>query len=208
MTDAIKLTCEEYVTSVAAAVPGVSNGGGASALVGALGLALGNMVGSLTVARRDVPELVELNEQAQALERQLLDLVAADAAAFAPLSACYSMPKSTPEELEARNAALSKALVGAIETPLAIMKSCCQAISMLKEYGERGTKLAISDVGCGAACCKAALEAASLNVFINTKLMPDRELAERYNEQAKQLLDEYPPMADAIFNDIRSRFMC
>ena len=44
-------TCEEFVEVLASKAP-VPGGGGASALVGAVGMALGNMVGSLTVGKK------------------------------------------------------------------------------------------------------------------------------------------------------------
>lgn len=43
--------CDEFVTVLASKAP-VPGGGGASALVGAVGTALGNMVGSLTVGKK------------------------------------------------------------------------------------------------------------------------------------------------------------
>ena len=43
--------CNEFVEVLASKAP-VPGGGGASALVGAVGTALGNMVGSLTVGKK------------------------------------------------------------------------------------------------------------------------------------------------------------
>ena len=44
-------TCRDFVTVLASSAP-VPGGGGAAALVGAVGTALGNMVGSLTVGKK------------------------------------------------------------------------------------------------------------------------------------------------------------
>ena len=49
--DFAQASCTEFVTVLASNAP-VPGGGGASALVGAVGTALGNMVGSLTVGGR------------------------------------------------------------------------------------------------------------------------------------------------------------
>lgn len=51
-------TCEDFIEVLAskAAVPG---GGGASALAGAIGIALGNMVGSLTVGKKTYADVEE-----------------------------------------------------------------------------------------------------------------------------------------------------
>ena len=56
--------------------------------------------------------------------------------------------------------------------------------------------------GCAAALCKAALQAASLNVFINTKLMTDKTHAAALDAQADALLSEYVPKADAVFAQV------
>lgn len=46
-------TCTEFVEVLSSKAP-VPGGGGASALVGAVGTALGNMVGSLTVGKKNM----------------------------------------------------------------------------------------------------------------------------------------------------------
>ena len=68
-------TCEDFIEVLAskAAVPG---GGGASALAGAIGIALGNMVGSLTVGKKKYAaveaEISGLMEKATELQNALL----------------------------------------------------------------------------------------------------------------------------------------
>ncbi len=69
---------------------------------------------------------------------------------------------------------LEKALDAACAVPLQIMEKCAEGIALVEEYAAKGSVLAVSDAGCAAALCKAALQAASLNVYINTKLMADR----------------------------------
>ena len=55
-------------------------------------------------------------------------------------------------------------------------------------------------------CCKAALQAASLNVFINTKTLKNREKAEELNRKALGMMDKYCAMADEIFNSVKAGF--
>ena len=55
-------------------------------------------------------------------------------------------------------------------------------------------------------CCKAALQAASLNVFINTKSLKNREVAEEMNAKALGMLEKYGTMADEIFMTVKSGF--
>ena len=66
-------------------------------------------------------------------------------------------------------------------------------------------KLAISDAGVGAAFCKAALQGASLNVYINTKSMANREYAEELNKKADAMLEKYTKIADETFESVLGR---
>lgn len=202
-------TCAEFVQVLASKEP-VPGGGGASALVGAIGMALGNMVGSLTVGKKkyaDVQEdILALKAKADAVQDELLRLVAKDAEVFEPLSRAYGMPKETPEQQAEKDRVMEKALRECCAVPLTIMDVCCKAIELHKEFGAKGTAIAISDVGCGVICCKAALQAASLNVFINTKSMKDRAYAEDVEKRADEMLAKYTVLADEIYVGVLGRF--
>jgi formiminotetrahydrofolate cyclodeaminase len=210
MTDFTALSCTEFVDILASKAP-VPGGGGAAALCGALGTALGNMVGSLTVDNpkyvdvRD--DIIRLKEQADALQKEFCDLVARDAEVFEPLSCAYGMPKSTDKERAVRAEVMEGCLRACCAVPLLIMERCCEAIDLHERFAEKGTAIAISDVGVGVAFAKAALEGASLNVFINTKSMADRAYAEEANSKAHALLDTYTRKADRIFSDVAQRFV-
>ena len=184
-------------------------GGSAAALAGALGAALTAMVGSLTVGKKKYAaveaDLRTLNARAKVLRRRLEALVQADAEAFMPLAAAYGLPKETPEQQAHKAAVLEQALDGACAVPLEIMEACCEGIALAQEYAAKGSALAVSDAGCAAVLCKAALQAASLNVFINTKLMTDKTHAAALDAQADALLSEYVPKADAVFAQVTKR---
>ena len=207
--DFAQASCTEFVTVLASNAP-VPGGGGASALVGAIGTALGNMVGSLTVGKKkyaDVEEeMVALKAKCDAIQSDLLRLIAKDAEVFAPLAKAYGLPKDTEEEKAHKAKVLEECTVMACSVPMEIMEKCCEAIEAIAQFAAKGSRLAVSDAGCGAACCKAALQSASLNVFINTKSMTDRAVAERLNAKANAMLDKYCPMADAIFEEVRANF--
>ena len=85
------------------------------------------------------------------------------------------------------------------------MEKCCEAIELIREFAAKGSALAISDAGVAAAFCKAALKGASLNVYINTKSMKNREYAQELNAKADAMLEKYPKMADEIFDSVISR---
>ena len=87
-----------------------------------------------------------------------------------------------------------------------IMELCCEALDCVAVFAAKGSRLAVSDAGCAAVCCKAALQAASLNVFINTKSLKNREVAEDMNRHANVMLNKYCSVADEIFNEVKAGF--
>ena len=184
-------TCTEFVEVLASKAP-VPGGGGASALVGAVGTALGNMVGSLTVGKKkyaDVEdEMYELKAKCDQLQKDFLRLIERDAEVFEPLSKAYGMPKETEEEQAQKEKVMEAALKNAAEAPLCIMKTIVDTMEMIQVLGEKGSRLAVSDAGVAILFAQAALEGASLNIFINTKMMKDQEEAERLNYLADQLI--------------------
>ena len=200
--------CNEFVEVLASKAP-VPGGGGASALVGAIGTALGNMVGSLTVGKKkyaDVEEeMTALKARCDQLQKDLLSLVEKDAEVFEPLAKAYGMPKETEEEKKKKAEVMAVVLKDACSVPMQIMEKCCEALEVIREFAAKGSKLAVSDAGVGAVFCKAALQGASLNVFINTKSMEDRECAKALNDQAYAMLEKYPPLADEIFESVMAR---
>ena len=198
-------TCREFVSVLASDAP-APGGGGAAALVGAIGTALGNMVGSLTVGKKkyaDVQdEIIALKAKCDELQTKLLNQVEMDEINFLPLAKAYGIPKDDPN----RDKIMEEATIIACSTPMKIMELCCQAIEYIAVFAAKGSRLAVSDAGCGAVCCKAALQAASLNVFINTKSLKNREVAEEMNAKAIGMLDKYCALADEIFESVRANF--
>ena len=203
--DMTKETCRKFVEVLASDAP-APGGGGAAALVGAIGTALGNMVGSLTVGKKkyaDVEaEIIALKAKCDALQTELLDQVEADEINFLPLAKAYGIPKDDPT----RDQVMEEATIIACSTPVKIMELCCEALDAIAVFAAKGSRLAVSDAGCGAVCVKAALQAASLNVFINTKTLKNRETAEAMNAKCLDMLDKYGKLADEIFESVKSGF--
>lgn len=198
-------SCREFVSVLASDAP-APGGGGAAALVGAIGTALGNMVGSLTVGKKkyaDVQdEIIALKQECDALQKQLLDQVEADEVNFLPLAKAYGIPKDDPN----RDKIMEEATVIACGAPVKIMDLCGEAMEAIAVFAAKGSRLAVSDAGCAAVCVKAAMQAASLNVFINTKTLKNREVAEEMNAKCFALLDKYCAMADEIFETVKAGF--
>jgi len=204
----IEKSCKDFVEVLASKAP-VPGGGGAAALVGAIGMALGNMVGNLTVGKKkykDVEtEVIEIMEKATALQNELLGLVDGDAEVFSKVSDVYKMPKDTPEQKAARDEAMEVALKQACSVPLKIMKCTCEAIKLQARLAEIGSIMAISDVGVGVLCLKAALISGKLNVIINLNGIKDQEFVEKTYREMDELLESYIKLADETYEKVENR---
>lgn len=201
----IHLSCEDFAKQLASAAP-VPGGGGTSALVGAIGTALGSMVGALTVGKPKYadaePELLELMQRAEALRQELLHCVDSDAAAFAPLAKAYSIPKDDPE----RSAVMEQCLRDAAAVPMRILELCCEAIDLQRAFADKGSALAVSDAATGVVFCWSAMYGAAVNVKVNTKAMKDRAYAEKLNQHVDQLVEQYWKIAERVYEDVYRRF--
>ena len=204
----IERACSQFLAELASKAP-TPGGGGTAALVGAAGVALGNMVGNLTTGKKKYAAVEEkiqaLNAKAETLRKELEALVQEDAEAFAPLAAAYGLPKDTPEQAADKERVMETALTRAALVPIKIMQKCLEGITLAYSYAVDGSTMAISDAGCAAVLCKAALQAASLNVFVNTKLMTNREFATALEHTAEQLLDAGTSYADEAFHYVNEK---
>ena len=130
-------SCRKFVEVLASDAP-APGGGGAAALVGAIGTALGNMVGSLTLGKKkyaDVQEeIIALKKRCDELQKELLDQVEADDKGFVPLAKAYGIPKDDPN----RDAILEEATVTACAVPMHIMELCCQALDCVAVFRRQG----------------------------------------------------------------------
>ena len=197
-------SCGAFLDALASKAP-VPGGGGASALVGALGTALCTMVGNYTVGKKkyaDVEEDVKvLMAKAEEIRARLLSLVDADAAAFEPLSKAYAIPKDDPN----REEVMEKCLRDAAATPMEILRLSCQAIDLHREMLDKGSVIMLSDVGTGVIFCQSALYGAALNVKVNTRSMTDRAFAQAMDKEADALVDQYGTIARQVYNVVMGR---
>lgn len=201
-----ELSVREFTEALAAksSVPG---GGGAAALAGAIGAALGTMVGNFTVGKKKYasvePDILRLMDEAEKLRCELLSCIDEDAAAFEPLSRAYSIPKDAP----GRDETMEECLRGAAAVPMKILELSCRGILLHNELAEKGSTIIISDAGTGAVLCWAAMYAAALNVKVNTKLMSDREYAEKMNARVDKLMNASWKIAEETYESVMGRYI-
>lgn len=198
----------EWTDTLASRAP-VPGGGGASALGGALGAALGQMVANLTVGKKRYADVEEEIQQSLAelgrLQEELLDLADQDAQVFAPLAQAYSMPTDTPQQRDEKEQVMEERLLAASLVPLNMMERASRVLEILEELEAKGSRMAISDVGVAVQFTRTALTGAVMNVYINTKSMKNREKAQELNQKADRLLGEGTQKADGIYDRVRVR---
>ncbi|MDI6605033.1 MAG: cyclodeaminase/cyclohydrolase family protein [Thermoanaerobacteraceae bacterium] len=198
-------TCTGFVEVLAskAAVPG---GGGAAALVGAIGTALGSMVCNLTIGKKKYaeyePHVKDILKKAGVLEKELLKMIDDDAENFLPLSKAYGMSTATEEDKKIKEETLEKALKQACSVPVAIVKSCYEAIKLHEDLVDKCSKLAISDVGVGVQCLRAAIIGAHLNVIININSIKDTAYIEKVKSEVEPLVENGTKIADEVYDKV------
>lgn len=184
----------------------VPGGGGASALCGAVGNALGQMVANLTVGKKKYaeaePEVKEHLEKMVKLQAEFTALADDDAKVFAPLAKAYSLPSETEEQKAYKAEVMETNLLAASAVPLQIMEKSMQMLTILDRLADIGSRMAVSDVGVAVQSTRAALLGAAMNVYINTKSMKDRNKAEELNNSANKMIEEGSRQADRIYDKV------
>lgn len=204
-------SCLEFIDALASSKP-VPGGGGASALVGSVGMALGSMVGNLTVGKKkyaDVEEDIKaLLLESEALIRRFNELVKEDAEVFEPLSKAYGLPAGTEEEKAEKERVLQEVLVKATQVPMEIAENSFAAIKLLDQYARKGSRLVVSDAGVGVIFCKSALQGAKLNVLINLQLMKNQELKQEFCRRITAVESEGLQLADQVYEYVEGLLCC
>lgn len=195
-----------FLTELASSAP-VPGGGGASALVGAVSAALCSMVANLTTGKKKYAQyqerIDELLPYLEQLRAELMEDIKLDADAFYPLSQAYSIPKDAPD----RDEIMEKALLTASNAPMKIVEDVSKLVPVLEELEVIGSRLAISDVAVAATACATALKGAVMNIYINTKSMKNREVAEGMNKKAKELVADGTKRCEAVYDKIAGGMM-
>lgn len=190
-------TLQEFSEALASAAP-TPGGGGAAAVMGAIGAALGAMAARLSAGRKtcagNADELTHMVERCEALRLRFLNGIEADAAAFLPLAAAYRIPKEAP----GREETLRRASLDACSAAMEMLRLCAVTAGLLVRLKDCASPLLLSDVGCAAAACRGALLSASYNIFVNTKSYADDEEAQGLNAAAKALMQDALPKLEDV----------
>ena len=199
------LSCRDFAKELASKNP-VSGGGGAAAMVAALGAALNTMVANFSYGKKKFIDMKhkheELIKRGEILRDKLIDLVDKDAEFFEPLSRAYVMPSDTEEEKRIKKETLQKCLMAACSAPMETLRFSYDAILLHEEIADISSKNIISDVGVGVQFLKAALYSAYLNVLINLNSIDDENYVRTQREEAEKLLDTGSRIADEVYEKV------
>ena len=191
--DFLQLSAQEFADKTASADP-VPGGGGAAAYAGALGMGLVNMVSRLTIGKKKYAEVeaevTALLADGEEIRAALLAAVQADADAFAPLAAAYALPGTTDEEKAAKAIKLSELSREAAELPLQAMVQAVDGLRIARRIAECGSRLVISDAGCGAALLLAAVKSLDFTARINLGAIQDEEYVQTAYQRLNELLKQ------------------
>ncbi len=191
-----------------AATPG---GGGAAALLGAVGAGLSGMVAHLTIGKKKYAaveaDMQSLLARADGLRAKLAEAIDADADAFDTLMRAYGMAKQSGEEAAARDAAIQDALVSAIAAPLDCARLCREAIDLAVEASAKGNTSVVSDGGVAVLAAHAGLRSSALNVLVNVRLLTDRTRASAAVAELDRLMDGAAALTEKTYEEVRRRLV-
>src|SRR6266498_441534 len=189
----VKMNVREFCNEVLSESP-APGGGSVAALLGALGASLGGMVANLSAGKRGWDDKLEYFSgwavKAQQLKDELLSLVDEDTGAFSKVMDAFALPKESPEEKDARAAAIEEATKHAAEIPLKVMETSFKPYELLSEMAEKGNPASISDVGVGALATRACIEGAALNVRINLGQLKDENFKSLLLNKVEQIVTD------------------
>lgn len=192
----------EYLEVLASKAP-TPGGGSAAAVYGAIGTALGEMVGNLTAGKKKFAiyeeDVQKILARLGGARMDFIRLEKADEQAFQPLSEVYRMKAETKEEKTEKEERMEECLKAAAKVPMEVMERAVSVMDDIEFLALHGSRLAVSDAGVGIQGIRSALLGAVMSVYINTKMMKDREYAEEMNSQAELLIRKGTEQADRIY---------
>lgn len=199
------LSTRELVARLATRDP-IPGGGSASALAGAMGAALVEMVVALTTGRPAAAPheatLAEVGERAAQVRHELLDLTERDAEAYDAVIRARRMPHESASAAASREAAMASATREATRIPLETVRAAAGVFDLAERLVPIGNRNAISDVGVAALLAGAAMRGAALNVRIN---LPYLDVADALRTTAATEVDVLLAGLDASERSIADR---
>lgn len=208
----VKKNIKEFIEAVQSDDP-TPGGGSVAATVGAIGGALTNMVGNLTIDKKiyaDVPEdkkkVMENNfKEIEKLVEELTVIIDEDSSAFDGVMKAFKLPKETEEDKKKRSQAIQEGYKEALEVPLKCGEKCFKILELQDIFAEYGNVNAITDVGVGTLLAYSGLEGALFNVTINLKSIKDEAYRKEMEEKVSSLLAKGKELKEELLKVVYTR---
>jgi glutamate formiminotransferase/formiminotetrahydrofolate cyclodeaminase len=184
-------------------------GGSASALVAAMGAALGAMVGWMTYGKRRFEEkdavMRRLIPPLDAAMRELVPMIDRDTRAFDAYLAAVGMPKESAEQQAARHTAMQEGLKAAVRVPLEVMRAADRCWEAMGDMAAHGNIASRSDLEVGAKALEAGIWGAFRNVAINLPGIEDEAFRRETAEEAEALAARAALLRDRVLKVLAAR---
>lgn len=184
-------------------------GGSASALIAALGAALGTMVGWMTYGTRKFEDkdavMRGLIPPLHGAMEALIPLIDADTQAFAAYMEARSLPQDTEERAAERRQAMEAGLQKAVEVPLAVLRLADGSWDAMVEMARHGNIASRSDLEVGAKALEAGIWGAHRNVLINLPEITDAGFRTRAGAEAETIAQRARPRLEEILTILAGR---
>jgi glutamate formiminotransferase/formiminotetrahydrofolate cyclodeaminase len=184
-------------------------GGSASALIAAVGAALGAMVGWMTYGKRKFEDqdatmrrLIPPLDQAM---KSLLPMIDRDTRAFDGYMEALGMPKETGEEKAARDRAMQEGLKAAVQVPLDVMRIGDRSWDAMVEMAAHGNIASRSDLEVAAKALETGIWGASRNVAINLPGIEDEAYRKKAGAESESLADRAAAKRDEVLAALAAR---
>lgn len=163
-------TLENFLNELASRAP-TPGGGSASALGGAIGVALASMAAAFTTGNEKYkavePQVLALMQEFETFRRGFLELLEADVAAYAAYAAARGLPRATPDEKQRRAAAMAAANEQATAAPERIVAAARRGLELVEQLGAVVNPNLAGDVAVAAYFLEAAARGAGIQVLSN-----------------------------------------
>ncbi|NOZ07308.1 MAG: glutamate formimidoyltransferase [FCB group bacterium] len=189
----VRLSIDAFADELSSESP-APGGGSVAAVAGSLGAGLAAMVANLTFGKRKWEPLYErmcrLADEGQQLKTKLLKLVDEDTEAFNDVMAAFRLPKTSEEQVRAREAAIQQATQKATSVPFTVLEACREIFKLALEAAEYGNPNSISDTGVAGEMAAAGAHGAALNVLINLGGLTDEDYCRKMRRETAELLNQ------------------
>ncbi len=187
------LSLAAVLERVAAPEP-TPGGGSVSAIAGAFGAALMQMVAGLPRTRHDNDEeramLGALAGPLADLRQRLTALADEDTAAFDRLMAAFRLPKASDDDKAARRTAIQAATREATTVPLQTAVACARVLDLAGTVAALGNRSASSDLLVAMGMLRAAADGAAANVRTNLDGITDDAFKAETSARLTAVLDD------------------